>query len=124
MDVCPAHGTDIPLKPIFRYTRNTCAQKLGFANAELLQHTKWDGGQTTDIKKVAPSMPKWVWQHEPERYAAENFGEVVRALRGGRNFENTNVPKDYEYEPWTIDDIMEDIRDGRDVYLGKGDWQS
>jgi len=34
-----------------------------------------------------------------------------------------NYPKGYRYEKWSIDDVMEDMRMGRAVRLGEGDWE-
>lgn len=33
-----------------------------------------------------------------------------------------NYPAGYKYEPWSIEQIMEDMRAGRPVDLGSGDW--
>jgi hypothetical protein len=33
-----------------------------------------------------------------------------------------NYPAGYRYEPWTIDEIMSDMRKGVPVKLGDGDW--
>ena len=33
-----------------------------------------------------------------------------------------NYPKGYKYESWSIEQIMEDMRNGKEVDLGGGDW--
>jgi hypothetical protein len=34
-----------------------------------------------------------------------------------------NYPKGYKYEPWSIEKIMEDMRAGKPIELGAGDWE-
>ena len=34
-----------------------------------------------------------------------------------------NYPKGYRYEPWSIEDIMRDMREGKSINLGPGDWE-
>ena len=34
----------------------------------------------------------------------------------------TNYPSGYKYEPWSIDEIMDDLRAGKEVDMGGGDW--
>lgn len=33
-----------------------------------------------------------------------------------------NYPRGYKFEPWSIDEIMLDLREGKEVDLGIGDW--
>lgn len=33
-----------------------------------------------------------------------------------------NYPPGYKYEPWNIEQIMEDMRAGKPIDLGAGDW--
>jgi hypothetical protein len=102
---------------ISRFTRTACAQKLGFANADLLQETNWEKVKLNP-RKAAPMLPKWVWSHDPEVYAEENFDKV---LGGDKNLEE-NYPKGYEFEKWSIEQIMADKIAGRETVLGAGDW--
>ncbi|TKA48312.1 hypothetical protein B0A49_12560 [Cryomyces minteri] len=110
----------------FRFVRNACAQKLGFANAELLQDTKWDEVKL-DPRRAAPRLPKWVWSHDPEAYAYENYDTVVDSMNKGIRLEDEdrippNYPPGYKYVPWDIEQIMEDMRNGKGVELSPGDW--
>lgn len=110
-----------------RFVRNACAQKLGFSNAELLQDTDWSKVKL-DPRRAAPKLPSWVWGHDPEAYARKNFEKVVEGVRArvplseGIEGVEPNFPPGYKYEPWNIEDIMEDMRVGRPVELGGGDW--
>ncbi|EOD44484.1 putative monooxygenase fad-binding protein [Neofusicoccum parvum UCRNP2] len=110
-----------------RFVRNACAQKLGFSNAELLQDTDWSKVKL-DPRRAAPKLPRWVWSHDPERYACDFFEKFVEAVRKdvplAEEIEGVepNYPPGYRYEPWHIEDVMEDMRMGRAVELGSGDW--
>ena len=110
----------------FRFTRVVCAQKLGFANAEILQDTDWER-VPTDPKKAHPRHPKWTWEHDVEKYTYENYEENVEAMKEGVRFDESHVPPNYppgyRYEPWSIDDIMERMKKGESVDLGSGDWR-
>lgn len=110
----------------FRFVRNACAQKLGFSNAELLQDTDWSQVELNP-RKAQPKLPRWVWSHDPEEYAYENYDRMVKDMSedapyGEDNSVPPNYPPGYRYEPWSIEEIMDDIRNGRPVNLGPGDW--
>ncbi|KAF2154544.1 FAD/NAD(P)-binding domain-containing protein [Myriangium duriaei CBS 260.36] len=110
----------------FRFIRNACAQKLGFFNSELLQSTDWDKVKL-DPRRAAPKLPKWIWSHDPESYAYENYDKVIESMKQGIKMEDEenvppNYPPGYKYEPWSIDDIMADMQAGRPVELGGGNW--
>jgi len=112
---------------LYRFIRNSCAQKLGFSNAELLQDTDWDKVKL-DPRRAAPKLPKWVWSHDPEAYAYENYSKAVESMKKGVRMEDEdsfepNYPKGYKYKPWSIEKIMEDMRAGRPIDLGPGDWE-
>ena len=109
-----------------RFVRNSCAQKLGFSNAELLQDTKWEKVKF-DPRRANPSLPKWIYNHNPEVYAHENYDKVVESLKKGIPLGEDdsippNYPPGYKYEPWNIETIMDDMRNGRPIDLGSGDW--
>ncbi|KAK3380972.1 hypothetical protein B0H63DRAFT_545233 [Podospora didyma] len=109
-----------------RFIRNACAQKLGFSNAELLQDTDWSKVKL-DPRRAQPKLPSWVWGHDPEKYAYEVYDQVVESMRRGVPFDEDdsippNYPPGYKYEPWSIEQIMEDMRNGKPVELGSGNW--
>lgn len=109
-----------------RFVRNSCAQKLGFSNADLLQDTKWDKVKM-DPRRANPSLPKWIFSHNPELYAYETYDRVVESLKMGTPLGEDdsippNYPPGYKYAAWDIETIMEDKRNGRPVDLGSGDW--
>ncbi|CAJ2506738.1 Uu.00g079240.m01.CDS01 [Anthostomella pinea] len=110
----------------FRFIRCSCAQKLGFSNAELLQDTDWSKVKF-DPKRAQPKLPSWVWGHDPESYAYANYHKMAETIKQGVPFDQVdsvppNYPPGYKYEPWSIDQIMEDVRNGKPVDLGSGNW--
>ncbi|KAF2138897.1 uncharacterized protein K452DRAFT_290542 [Aplosporella prunicola CBS 121167] len=109
-----------------RFTRNACAQKLGFSNAELLQDTDWSKVKI-EPRRAAPKMPRWVFDHDPEAYAHANYKAVVDGMKRGIRFDEDenippNFPPGYRYEPWNIETIMSDMRVGKPIDLGPGNW--
>jgi hypothetical protein len=109
-----------------RFIRNACAQKLGFSNAELLQDTDWTKVKVNP-RLAQPKLPSWVWGHDPEAYAYEVYDRVVANMKKGVPFDKDdsippNYPPGYRYVPWSIEKIMDDVRNGRAVELGPGNW--
>lgn len=111
-----------------RFTRVSCAQKLGFSNAELLQETDWENVKL-DPRKAAPKLPAWVFGHDPEHFAYENYDKIVAAVKNGAKYITddesipSNYPPGYKYEPWSIEQIIDDMNNKRPVNLGTGDWE-
>lgn len=72
-------------------------------------------------------MPKWIFTHDPEVYAYENYEKAVESMKMGISFEDDNrvppnYPSGYKYEPWSIDQIIKDKQAGKETELGAGDW--
>ncbi|KAF2397031.1 FAD/NAD(P)-binding domain-containing protein [Trichodelitschia bisporula] len=111
-----------------RFVRNACAQKLGFSNAELLQDTDWSKVKERP-RTAQPKHPKWLFYHDPELYAYENFEKADKAVKSGARYLTDvpeilpNYPPGYKYEAWNIEQIMDDMKAGKQVELGAGDWE-
>lgn len=80
-----------------------------------------------DPRRAAPKLPKWVWSHDPEAYAYENYDRAVESLKQGIPFEDDdrilpNYPPGYKYKPWNIEQIMDDMRQGKPIDLGPEGW--
>jgi hypothetical protein len=110
----------------FRFTRTSCAQKLGFSNAELLQNTDWSQAKK-DHTKAQPKLPKWVWTHDSEQYVYRWWKENLEGVKNNIPLDEDpvmppNFPPGYKYEPWSIDDIIKSKQEGAPVDLGPGDW--
>ncbi|KAI0480947.1 hypothetical protein GGR56DRAFT_628274 [Xylariaceae sp. FL0804] len=114
----------------FRFVRCACAQKLGFANAELLQKTDWDQVKVNP-RLAQPKLPSWIWRHDVEPYTIAHFARVAASVERGESSDQTfgesggvppNYPPGYVYEPWDIDDIIKDLYSGKPVEMGPGNW--
>lgn len=110
----------------FRYIRCSCAQKMGFANAERLQHTNWEKVKVNP-KLAQPQLPSWIWKHDPEQYAYENYEKMAETIRQGIPFDQVdsvppNYPPGYKYEPWNIVDMENEVQKAT-VNMGSGNWE-
>ncbi|KAK4570506.1 hypothetical protein LTR86_002586 [Recurvomyces mirabilis] len=113
--------TAVKTHALLRGDRVSCAQFLGFYNAERFQKSdmKTVG---TDPTKVNAKVPKWIWMSDPEIYANEKYEEAAASLRSeGSGFKNTNIPTGYVPEKWSIESIEELHKQGKLVELS-GDW--
>lgn len=58
----------------------------------------------------------WVWAHDAEVYAQENYEDCLAALRTHKEFVNTNLPPGHKYQPWSLESekkrMMSGIRSG------------
>jgi 2-polyprenyl-6-methoxyphenol hydroxylase-like FAD-dependent oxidoreductase len=107
---------------LLRYQRVSCAQKMAFVNSQLLAATDWASVER-DPLQVRLRFPRWVFQHDPERYVYEKYGQAFAHLDQGTPFENTNFPPGHKFEAWTIEQIHKDIAAGKSaVNLLDGDW--
>jgi hypothetical protein len=100
----------------------SCCQRLGYVNQDAYQHTDWDAvAKNPDAIKA--KYGKWIWSHDAEQYAAENFGALRKHLEEQREdeWENTNLPPGFKYAPWTIGELEEANREGRTIVL-EGRW--
>lgn len=107
---------------LLRYERVSCSQKMSFVNSEILGAANMDEVDK-DPEKVRVRFPKWLFQHDPEAYVYEKYGQAYAHLVSGTKFKNTNLPPGHEFKPWTIEQIHEDARNGKSVtdFLD-GDW--
>ncbi|KAJ6083567.1 hypothetical protein N7467_007702 [Penicillium canescens] len=109
---------------LLRYQRVSCTQKMAFVNSQLLNAstTDWDAIQK-DPKQVRLRFPKWMFGHDPEAYAYEKYGQAFAHLVAGAEFQNTNFPSGHQFVPWTIEEIHQQIAEGKRVEdLLDGDW--
>ncbi|KAF2188639.1 hypothetical protein K469DRAFT_737428 [Zopfia rhizophila CBS 207.26] len=91
----------------------SCLQISGKENISqsLLQDTDWDK-VILDSRRAAPKLPKWVWSQNREAYAYENYFKAGESMK-----------KEYRYESWSIEKIMEGMRKGMPIDLGLGYWE-
>lgn len=105
---------------VHRFERVACLQKLGIVNHEA-RHLSANG----DAKQAARPiglLAAWIWKHNPEQYAVENYNKALEHLLDGKPFQNTNIPPGHVYKPWTIDELLDAKKSGKEIELD-GDWE-
>ena len=113
--------TAVKTHALLRGDRVSCAQLLGFHNAERFQKSDMKA-VGTDPKKVNAKVPAWIWTSDPETYANEKYEEAAASLRSeDRGFMNTNIPTGYVPEKWSMESIENLHKQGKQVELS-GDW--
>ncbi len=103
------------------FERTSCCQIVGFVNHQHYHNPKWTTSDDPDIKNVRSEVGRWIWAHNPEKYAYDNYGRVFNHLLSGAPFQNTNVPPGYSYKPWSIDQLFAMIDAGEPLKFD-GDW--
>jgi hypothetical protein len=69
-----------------------------------------------------------VFKHDPEVYAYENYEKGVKAVQSGAKYSTDvedlppNYPPGYKFEPWSIDDIISNMKAAKEFELGAGNW--
>ena len=76
-----------------------------------------------DQKPIKQEYGRWIWAHDVERYVYDNYTSALDHLQTGGStpFHNTNIPPGYVHQDWSVDKMMADVEQGKDVNLG-GDW--
>ncbi|KAJ3566544.1 hypothetical protein NPX13_g7092 [Xylaria arbuscula] len=68
-------------------------------------------------------LGRWIWQHNPETYAQEQFAAALENLQIGAPFENTNLPKGHVYQDWDVEGELQKQDTGvLPDLLSNGDW--
>lgn len=106
-------------KRLLRFERTACAQKTGFKNRERWHKKEWD--LNGDQSEVGQIVGKWLFKHDAEQYAYENYEKAADSLEKGTPFENTNSVPGYTYEPWDIVQLTEASQRGETIQ-DEGDW--
>ncbi len=109
-----------------RFIRCACAQKMGFFNAVRLQATDWTAAKVNP-RLAQPKLPMWIWKHDPEKYMYDNYHKIAESVQNNIPFDELdsvppNYPSGYKYVPWSLDEVMDDVQNGRSVDLGPGNW--
>ena len=90
---------------------------LGILNQDMRDHAAKNS--TKEIKPIG-LLGAWIWRHDPENYAIQNFEAAKANLVDATPFANTNIPPGYVPKPWTIDEIRTMAKAG-DIQL-EGNW--
>ncbi|KAF9870378.1 hypothetical protein CkaCkLH20_12225 [Colletotrichum karsti] len=103
-----------------RFERVVCAQKMCFKISEKYHKTDWEA-VAKNPKLVGRAVGDWVFRHDPEQYAVDNYGRCVNHLIAGASFANTNMPPGYVYKPWTVGEMLRASEAGHEI-VDEGDW--
>ncbi|KAI0147876.1 FAD/NAD(P)-binding domain-containing protein [Hypoxylon sp. NC0597] len=94
-------GIATKVHELLRYQRVSLIQHTGFVNMQDV-HREADPHVVED--KPPLHQGKWLWAHNPEKYATENFTKARASLENGSPFENTNLPLGHKWSDWTMED--------------------
>ena len=112
---------------LLRRDRVSCAQLLGFVNQQRYHDTDFEVLKS-DVSKVSAKVPKWIWTHDPEKYAQARYGEASGSLmegegEGKKGFANSNFPVGHEMRSWTLEELERLRGEGKSAEsLLSGDW--
>jgi hypothetical protein len=113
---------------IISFERTSILQQAGFINRDELHHADLD-----EIAKQPESgdvgffkLGRWVWGHQPEKYARDNYQNCLNYLQKNRSeFHNTNMPPGHVYQPWSMESENARMAAGRRSDLkSNGDWSA
>ncbi|KAK5221429.1 hypothetical protein LTR72_006989 [Exophiala xenobiotica] len=90
---------------LLRAERVSCCQLVGFKNQAQRHHTNWDL-VAKNPQAIKESYDRWLWAHDAEQYAYENYEKASQHLIAGAPFTNTNAAPGYVYRPWNIDELL------------------
>ncbi|KAJ6094931.1 hypothetical protein N7467_002444 [Penicillium canescens] len=95
----------------------TCLQIAGKENVPwaICVHNK------LTLTKPIGILGSWIWKHDPEQYAIENYEKALAHLKSGSEFRNTNIPPGHVCRPRTIDEFLKAREAGKEIVLD-GDW--
>ncbi|GKT46764.1 FAD-dependent monooxygenase fsr3 [Colletotrichum spaethianum] len=110
---------------LMRLRRVSILQRVGFSNRREM-HQK--GGFEEIVKNETDggsmALGKWVWTHNAEKYATENFAKARQCMETSTEFQHTNIPKGFKWEDWSMKQELEKEQRGistPDLKLN-GDW--
>ncbi|PNP74970.1 hypothetical protein FNYG_11694 [Fusarium nygamai] len=93
-----------------RFDRTTATQRMGWETRHKWHQTDWKAVRENPEYLKLP-QPDWLYGADAEAYSHKNWDAVVEHLEKGAPFKNTNVPPGYEYDDWSIDEMIEMDKD-------------
>jgi hypothetical protein len=108
-----------------RFERVSILQQTGIVNREELHNVDAEAMASSEQPPDTGflRLGQWVWNHDPEIYARENYEACLAHIRNNEPFKNTNIPPGHLYRPWTLQSEMKRQRDGNPSDLKRnGDW--
>lgn len=99
----------------------SCCQLVGFLNQTNFLKPASRKNASGGSAAPQPEYGRWIWAHNAERYAYDNYGKALTSLVDGTPFENTNLPPGYRYKPWSLHELYDRIDRGEEVSF-EGEW--
>lgn len=99
-------------------------QQVGFINREELHHADLDHiARNPDTEVGFFKQGNWVWAHNAQKYAAENYEACLASVLQGTPCENTNLPPRHVFRPWSMESENKRMAAGlRSDLMMNGDW--
>ncbi|KAF2461171.1 hypothetical protein BDY21DRAFT_140326 [Lineolata rhizophorae] len=99
-----------------RYARATLAQKIGFETRDVWHKTDWELA-AKNPQSVSMPLPNWLFGHDPQKYAYDDFDAAAQAIKNGTTYVPTNLPppgerhrvndfKPQDASPWLRGEIV------------------
>ncbi|OQV08773.1 FAD binding domain-containing protein [Cladophialophora immunda] len=110
-----------------RFQRVSILQQTGFLNREELHHVDVAAIEHNPEEVTVGffKIGRWVWNHDPEAYARDNYAACLANLQEGAPFNNTNLPPGHVYVPWSLESERMRIQAGVKSSLKQnGDWSA
>lgn len=97
-----------------RFQRTSILQQTGFLNREELHSADIAAIEENPNKANVGffKLGRWIWAHNAELYARENYDGCLASLQEGRPFPNTNIPPGHVYQPWSLESERERMEAG------------
>ena len=88
-----------------RFERTSLTQRMGWETRHRWHQTDWEVVASNPEFLKMP-QPKWLFEFDAEKYAADHLEQVVDSVENGSAFISTNVPEDHVHEDWTVEMMM------------------
>ncbi|KAM6506717.1 hypothetical protein FSOLCH5_013692 [Fusarium solani] len=95
---------------VLRYQRTTLVQHCGFVNRRELHNSSME--EVASSGNAPMYYGKWLWTHNAEKYATDNFDAARRHVEFGAPFQNTNLPQGHVFNDWTMETELEKEKTG------------
>lgn len=93
---------------------------MGFKTREVFHRTDWSAVEN-DPTPITKMVGKWLINHDPEKYAYDNYKDCACYLTTGTPFKNTNGVPGYTHALWTVQELLA-ASDRGEKLEDEGDW--
>lgn len=83
--------SDTVTYPGYRYDRATLAQRIGIETRDAWHKTDWEAVKKNP-KLLEMPRPDWLFGHDPQEYAYEEFETAAEAVETGVKYVSRSIP--------------------------------